>query len=445
MLASLRQSLTARLLLVFLVTSVIIATLMVGSLFHAVRSQWRYAILPHFEQYLEYVNEDLGYPPSKDRAQELADRLHINIYVDGPGIDFSTTGSPLDSDELEFREGSKRYRKNRNQNNFIPNVQIGEHDDRTVLRNQTGEYRVYYELQHQREHPRHKEGMWLPLLLLGLILGGCYWLLRRMLRPVQDIKKAVRSMGSGDLKTRVPVRSGNDLGMLAGSINTMATDIEKLLDAKRQLLLGASHELRTPVTRAKIAAQMLEQSTNRDRIVEDLDEMESLIADIMESERVTGGHAALNLSEVDLRLLIQSVLDELHCNEDVSTSFPEGLLSLRADALRLRLLFRNLIGNALKHGSGKMSPIIKVRLESHHLYVEVTDFGAGIEKQHLARLTEPFYRADPSRARATGGFGLGLHISDLIVQAHGGTMNIDSTVGEGTTVTVRLPIQAISE
>lgn len=441
MLGTLRQSLTARLLLVFLITSVIIAVLMVGSLFHAVRSQWRYAILPHFEQYLEYVNEDLGYPPSEERAQELADRLRINIYVDGPGIEFSTTGKALESDDLEFREGSRRYRKRRNQNNFIPNVQIGEHDDRTVLRNQTGEYLVYYELQHRREHPRHKEGMWLPLLLLGLILSACYWLLRRMLRPVQDIKKAVKVMGSGDLKTRVPVRSGNDLGVLAGSINTMATDIEKLLDAKRQLLLGASHELRTPVTRAKIATQMLEQSTNRDRIVEDLDEMESLIADIMESERVTGGHAALNISAVAVPELIDSVIDELHCTDQVETSYAEDVSAMKADAPRLRLLFRNLISNALKHGDSDKPPVVEVETVGKTLNISVTDYGAGIEPQHLSRLTEPFYRADASRTRATGGFGLGLHISDLIVQAHGGDMHFDSAVGQGTKVTVVLPIE----
>ncbi len=439
MLTTLRQSLTTRLLFVFLVTSVIIVVLLVASLFHAVRSQWRFTIAPHIEQYLEYVNEDLGYPPSEQRAHELANTLRINIYIDGPQSRFSTTGKQLDSDDLEFRDRSRRFRKHRKQNSFIPNVQIGEHDDRTVLRNQTGEYSIFYEVRHQRKHPRHKEGFWLPILLLGAILAACYWLLRRMLRPVQDIKKAVHAMGAGNLNTRVPVRSGNDLGVLAGSINTMASDIEALLDAKRQLLLGASHELRTPVTRAKIAAQMLEQSTNRDRIIEDLDEMESLIADIMESEWVTGGHSALKLSDVNIPELINSVIEELHCADIVTTTFHENITILQADTARLRLLFRNLISNALKHGEGNLSPSVKVHVVGNDLHVEITDHGGGIEEKHLARLTEPFYRADPSRTRATGGFGLGLHICDLIVQAHSGKMDFKSTVGEGTTVTVVIP------
>ncbi len=440
MLTTLRQSLTTRLLLVFLVTSVIIAVLLIGSLFNAVRSQWRYTIAPHIGQYLEYVNEDLGYPPNQQRAAELSQKLRINIYINGPGTQYSTTGNPLDTSDIEFRDRSPRYKRQQQNNNLMPSVQIGEHNDRTVLKNQSGEYSVYFELKHRHDRRRHKDGIWLPIFILGAILGGCYLLLRRMLRPVQDIKKAVTAMGSGRLDTRVPVRSGNDLGILAGSINTMASDIEKLLDAKRQLLLGASHELRTPVTRAKIAAQMLEQSTNRERIIEDLDEMESLIADIMESERVTGGHSALNLSQVSIPQLIDAVLEELHCNDSVSTRYDSNLPELQADATRLRLLWRNLISNALKHGEGEQTPVVAVTTVNNHLQVAITDYGDGIETEHLARLTEPFYRADPSRARATGGFGLGLHIGELIVHAHGGEMTFDSTVGEGTTVTVRLPL-----
>lgn len=440
-LTTLRQSLTTRLLLVFVVTSVVIAVLLVGSLFNAVRSQWRYTIAPHLEQYLDYVNEDLGYPPNQQRAQELSQKLRINIYINGPQTQFSTNGRQLDTSDIEFRDRPERYRKNKKPANGLANVQIGEHDDRTVLKNQSGEYSVYYELSHRHDRKRHRNGIWFPILLLSAILMACYLLLRRMLRPVQDIKQAVQAMGAGQLDTRVPVRSGNDLGVLAGSINTMASDIQKLLDAKRQLLLGASHELRTPVTRAKIAAQMLDQSTNQARIVEDLDEMESLIADIMESERVTGGHAALNLTQVNVRELTDSVLTELHCQDSVTTQFDTALPDIQADATRLRLLFRNLISNALKHGESDQPPLIAVAVKDNNMQMSVTDYGDGIEPEHLARLTEPFYRADPSRARATGGFGLGLHISELIVQAHGGTMQFDSTVGEGTTVTVVLPIR----
>ena len=311
MLQKLHQSLSTRLLLLFLLTSLLIVGLLVGSLFHAIGAQWRYSIAPHIEQYLDYVNEDLGYPPDQQRAKELAQKLSINIYVRGPDTNFSTSGKQLDVDDLEFKDRSHLHRKRLRKREQIRRIDVGEHDDRTVLRNKSGEYSVYYELQHRQARSRHKDNLWIPLCLLAAILGGCYLLIRRMLRPVQDIKQAVHAMGAGNLNTRVPVRSNNDLGTLSASINTMATDIEKLLDAKRQLLLGASHELRTPVTRAKIAAQMLDESANQQRIIADLDEMESLIADIMESERVTGGHLSLNISRVDPTELVSSVIQEL--------------------------------------------------------------------------------------------------------------------------------------
>lgn len=439
MLKKIHQSLSTRLLLLFLLTSLLIVGLLVGSLFHAIGAQWRYSIAPHIEQYLDYVNEDLGYPPDQQRAKELAQKLSINIYVRGPDTNFSTSGKQLNVDDLEFKDRSHLHRKRLRKRGQIRRIDVGEHDDRTVLRNKSGEYSVYYELQHRQARSRHKDNLWIPLCLLAAILGGCYLLIRRMLRPVQDIKQAVHAMGAGNLNTRVPVRSNNDLGILSASINTMATDIEKLLDAKRQLLLGASHELRTPVTRAKIAAQMLDESDNQQRIIADLDEMESLIADIMESERVTGGHLSLNISLVDPTELVTSVIQELSAEGEVDAKFGAELPDVNADTARLRLLLRNLISNALDHGESENSPLVTVACDNNNLTISVIDYGRGIAAEHLSRITEPFYRADASRTRSTGGFGLGLHLCDLIVQAHGGALKIDSTPGGGTTMIVSLP------
>ena len=411
---------------------------------HAIGSQWRHAIAPHIEQYLDYVNSDLGYPPSEERALELSRRLPINIYVQGPDSSFSTNGKTFDPSDIEFRRPG-RHRKRRAEQRQRPRVAIGERHDRTVLRNRTGQYQIYYELKHRRPLARNKVDLWIPIAFLIAILAMCYFVMRRMLKPVHDIKHAVRAMGAGQLQTRVPVRSKNDLGVLASSINTMASDIEKLLNAKRQLLLGASHELRTPITRAKVATQLLEESANRDRIIEDLDEMESLIADIMESERVTGGHSVLNLSTVNVAELIQSVLTELRVPE-VRTDIATELPVIEADEARLRLLLRNLVSNALEHGANPdHPPLISASNHGNTLTLAIADFGKGITTEHLHRLTEPFYRADPSRSRSTGGFGLGLHISELIVQAHGGTLSVasetDTVKTPGTTVTVSLPVR----
>ena len=140
--------------------------------------------------------------------------------------------------------------------------------------------------------------------------------------------------------------------------------------------------------------------------------------------------------------VIDNVRQELQCEENTLTEFSANLPLLEADATRLRLLFRNLISNALKHGQSEKPILIKLHSDHHRVTAEITDYGPGIGAEHLDKLTEPFYRADPSRARATGGFGMGLHISDLIAKAHGGALQFDSNLGAGTTVTLTLPLPA---
>lgn len=435
MLNSLRRSLSARLLLLFAVASMLIVCLLIGSLVHGIGSQWRTAIAPHLEQYLSYVNSEIGEPPNPQNATQLAARLPIDIYIKGPDTNFSTNGSTLDVTDLDFRETRHRRRHQANHQN----IAFGEHRDRTVLRVEAGDYNVYYELRHTRPRAQHNRAILTSLFILTTILAGCYLMLRRMLRPVKDIKQGVRRMGSGQLDTRVIVRADNDLGELAGSINSMAEDIELMLDAKRQLLLGASHELRSPLTRAKIAVQMLEPSDNQSRIADDLDEMESLIAGIMDSEKMKGGHAVLNRIPVDVDELIRSVLGELH-NPDVVQKLSADKELVEVDEVRVGILIRNLINNALDHGGGEKPPVIRTSNSANELVISLQDFGKGIAVQDLDKVTEPFYRADPSRARATGGFGLGLHLCQLIARAHGGELTIASEVENGTLVTVKIPV-----
>lgn len=438
-----KRSLPARLLLVFILFSLFVSVLIIGTLFYGFSSQWQSGVRPHLEQYLSYVNADIGNPPSPEIAQQLANELPINIYIVGGSAEFSSTGVPLDLSDIEFeRKRPWRKRDDKYQKNLKINGQsiaFGEHHDRTVLRSQIGDYKVYYELQHKERSLERDDFVGHALVFLLLILLVSYFLLRRMLRPVQDIKAGVMRMGQGELDYRVPIRSDNDLGDLANSINNMASDIEGMLDAKRQLLLAVSHELRSPLTRAKIAVQMLEESNKRDSIEEDLSEMESLISEILETERMNSRHAALNRVPVDMASLVGSVLVDLPAI-NVRTDIMSNMPMFELDDTRIRLLLRNLVSNADKHGgNAQPAPLIKVDHTKNTVRLSVTDFGPGIAKEHLSHVTEPFYRADPSRTRATGGFGLGLYLCKLIVQAHGGELKIESEESAGTVITAYLP------
>jgi len=448
-----RRSLPTRLLFVFMVVCCCVVILLIATLARGLSSQWNDGIKPHLNQYLSYVNADIGNPPDISRAEELAKILPINIYIDGPQTRYSSTGVPLNLEELHF-DGPRGRRRDRNQHDrswhdrsphdqvpstAVESLSFGELDDRTVLRNQLGEYTVYYEVLHGNAQAHRSGVVWSAILWLLIILAGGYWVIGRMLKPVQEIKYGVKLMGRGELSYRVPIRSDNDLGELSGSINQMAEDIESMLDAKRQLLLAVSHELRSPLTRAKVAVQLLEESSIQASIAEDLTEMQNLISEILEAERMNGPHTTLNRTNTNLAVLIRSVAEEFsgtHVRIELDSPLPDMAL----DETRIRLLLRNLIGNAITHSyNANVPPLITAEFQTLTLQIAVQDFGDGIANEHLAHLTEPFYRADSSRARATGGFGLGLYLCKLIARAHGGTLLINSAIGEGSTMIVELP------
>ena len=442
-----KQSLASRLMLVFALSAAAIVLLILAIIISGFTSQWKNNVRPHLEQYLDYINDDIGNPPNIERAKKLVLRLPVNIYISGPDINYSSSGSALDLSDIEFE--SRHRNEGKNDHSFMSSltkqgqlIAFAESDERMLMRNTFDGYSVYYELYHDGKSAQsHKVRNW-ALLSLLIIFVLSFWQLRRMLRPVQDIKIGVKQMGEGNLDYRVPIRRDNDLGELAGSINQMAEQITHMLDAKRQLLLAVSHELRAPLTRANIAVQMLEPSTNSRRLEEDLLEMENLVTDILEAERINTPHAVLNRQPLHMQELVAGVIAQFpeHSVQLIVIGDVE-LPPLELDEKRMQLLLRNLLGNAICHG-GESSPVPKVELAINNaeLVIKVEDYGRGISREDLAHITEPFYRADISRTRDTGGSGIGLYLCKLIVEAHGGKLEISSELGKGTIITARLPI-----
>jgi signal transduction histidine kinase len=269
------------------------------------------------------------------------------------------------------------------------------------------------------------------LLLLLVVLGYAY--VSRLLRPLIDIREGAQRFGRGEFTQPIPVRRNDDLGDLAERINTMADDIQAMLDAKRGLLLALSHELRSPLTRARLNAELLpatpEGAAEREALLRDLNEMRDLISDLLESERLASPHVALQREPVDLALLVREIVAEMPDAENVHLDLAEGLPPHAIDRMRIRLLVRNLLDNALRYSTGAPRPPcvwLRAALDGkvQGVELEVRDFGPGVDEAQVERLTEPFYRTDGARARATGGVGLGMYLCRLIAEAHGGTLTV---------------------
>ncbi|MEO7937691.1 MAG: ATP-binding protein, partial [Burkholderiaceae bacterium] len=155
-------------------------------------------------------------------------------------------------------------------------------------------------------------------------------------------------------------------------------------------------------------------------------------------ERLASPHAALQREPVDLAALVREVVAEQAGGAAVALDLPQALAPRPLDRTRVRLLMRNLLDNALRYSAGApQPPRIALRADGRGVVIEVRDFGSGVEAAQLAHLTEPFYRTDGARQRATGGVGLGLYLCRLIAEAHGGTLEVRNAQ-PGLSITARL-------
>jgi signal transduction histidine kinase len=301
------------------------------------------------------------------------------------------------------------------------------------------------------ERRPHLVGYTLAALLLLTLLAWLY--VRRLLRPLEAIGAGARRFGSGDFSQPIPQRSSNaqdELSELALTINTMGSDIQRMLEGKRALLLAISHELRSPLTRARLNTELLPETAlvnpHRQALLRDLKEMAELITDLLESERLASEHAALQRELLALVPLAQEVMAEVLAHQP-ELAGTKPLISLHADpqlplmpldSARMRLLLRNLLENALRHNVNSQHPIeLHLRAVGQGMELEVRDYGPGVPADQLQHLAEPFFRPDTARTRDQGGVGLGLYLCKLVAQSHGGTFAVRNAT-PGLAVTVRI-------
>lgn len=296
-------------------------------------------------------------------------------------------------------------------------------------------------------------------LFVLVIVGIASWLTARSLaRPLQALATLTRSFGKGRLDVRAKMKRSDEIGEVARAFDDMADRIAKLLQTERELLANVSHELRTPLARIRVALDLANEADPRDavqslgEIAQDLAELERIVDDVLASARLALDAGVPSSSPGMLvraeRLETRALLDRsvakfraAHPERALEVRMPKELPAIVADAVLIRRVVDNLLDNAHKYSEdAESSIVIEARAEADHVLVEVADRGIGIDGADLERLFEPFFRADRSRTRSTGGLGLGLALARRVVDAHRGTITFSSEVGKGTTACIRLPI-----
>ncbi len=426
------HTLSGRLVLLFIAMSVLIVITVSATFALGLRGHFQDNIRPHLMQYLDYIQQDIGSPPEQAKAVALSQQLNVDIHYFSDTQQWSSNNNGIGNIELDDIHYNRQFQRLGVEYGF------GHLDDREYLISRHKDYTLAFSV------PRREQGGWkkiLPLLVIMILLIFLYHSTRKLFAPINEIKNGVARIGAGELDHRLNIKSRNELGELGESINTMANDIEQMLEAKRQLLLAISHELRSPLTRAKVSAAMLDNESQQIEIQRELDEMEALIEEILETERLSTRHNILNKSETQLQPLITELLAQYFSEHDITLNMPQQNVSIKVDSARVKLLLKNILGNAIQHSPKNAEPPELLLEEADQsINITVKDYGPGVEPEHLPHLTEPFYRTDSARQRETGGYGLGLYLCKVIAEAHGGQLQIHSTIGQGTTVVISLPL-----
>jgi signal transduction histidine kinase len=275
-----------------------------------------------------------------------------------------------------------------------------------------------------------------------LVMAPCFFMLKRMFRPLRMLLKGVKEVSEGNLDFQFEAKGRHgEIHYLAESFNLMVQRIREMMQSKDQLLLDVSHELRSPLTRLKVALEMTPKGKMKDSMLRDVSEMETMITELMETERLKNGNGKLALGPVDIVDLTRKTLVNFKSRKPgVKILGKPDTLVIQADEARVKTVLQNVLENALKYSAGRKKPVeVGLSWDEKEVIITVQDFGQGIPPEDQEKVFEPFYRVDKSRTKDTGGYGLGLSLCREIMRAHDGDIRLESEPGQGTKVTLYFP------
>lgn len=296
-------------------------------------------------------------------------------------------------------------------------------------------------------------------LLIAITSSGlvCYLLARYLTSPILRLRGATKKLASGDLTARAGQagRLNDELSQLVRDFDTMAEQIEKLVNAQSRLLKDISHELRSPLARMTVALELARQRTGSeaegvlDRISLEANRMNELIGSLTTIARLESGTGNVKKVPVHLEEIVEEVARDADFEAQARDCRVEAEildeLPVEGDPALLRSAIENVVRNATRYT--REGTTVKVRAErlqrqnSTQALITVTDYGPGVPDEALEKIFQPFYRIDDARGRATGGVGLGLAITDQAVRLHGGSVSASNLPEGGLSVEIRLPLQ----
>lgn len=326
----------------------------------------------------------------------------------------------------------------------------------------TGIYEIYYVFKLDAQYESIAAVTWTLAIagfLLVILIGlSTAFVIRQVVAPVQQAAAVAAKFTQGDLSSRMAVSSEDEFASLGKSFNEMAVSIqqqifrlENLSMLQQRFVSDVSHELRTPLTTLRMAAEVIYQqkskfdlntSRSSELLINQIDRFELLLSDLLEVSKFDAQAASVGVADFDLGNLLRKTVDYLHPSKSSLVKIQSATteINIQADPRRIERILRNLITNAIDHGEGH-DVQVKVVESEHEVAVGVRDYGLGFKEEDAPFLFDRFWRADPSRARTSGGSGLGLSIALEDAKLHQGNLLAWGAPHQGAHFVLTLPKQ----
>lgn len=279
-----------------------------------------------------------------------------------------------------------------------------------------------------RDHPTHIL-WWVALILL------VYWAARRVTRPIRRFTQAADRLGVDVNAPPLPERGSRELRRATRAFNRMQQRVQRLISDRTQMIAAISHDLRTMLTRLRLRAEYIEDDTQRNKALSDIDTMEQMLTETLSFARDDSNKE--QRTRFDLGDMIKSLCEDFEDNEHPVHYIGPEKLAFHGRPVGLRRVFTNLISNAVAYGNSADVTLVPGEKD---VTILVEDRGPGIPPEMREQVFAPFFRLEPSRNRETGGAGLGLSVARTIVRLHGGDIELSDREGGGLSVHVVLPI-----
>ncbi|MBS4209297.1 ATP-binding protein [Bacillus sp. FJAT-50079] len=313
---------------------------------------------------------------------------------------------------------------------------------------------LYYPLENVSEMTSYYTLYWIAGAALFLIIGltiGVKWI-RHVIQPLQEMKLAAKQVSEGNLSARIAQYKDDEIGQLAQTFNDMAESIQKEDEERRRFLENVSHELRTPLSYIKGYSEAIHMGIAPEKdvqkyqhiILRESRRMERLVGDLMELAKLESKEFSLEKMPIPLAQTIEESLEKVdQLVKDKQIQLDKQLdyeLIVNADSERLEQMLLNILDNAIRYTGQAGKIFVSLKKEEGFGIIRIKDNGKGIPPVDLEKITQRFYRVNKARTRKEGGTGLGLSIVEQLTKLHGGTLEIESELQKGTTISIRLPL-----